>query len=63
MQVTVKAVYSVEANKELEDMMNSKAHFITLGGKNGRTSSNEAIQALYNLTLALPGTKLTDPVF
>lgn len=44
-------------------MMNSKAHFITLGAKNGRTSSNEAIQALYNLTLALPGTKLTDPVF
>lgn len=62
-QCTVKAVYSVEANEELDKMMNSKAHFITLGAKNGRTSSNEAIQALYNLTLALPGTKLTDPVF
>ena len=53
----------MEANKELEDMMNSKAHYITLGAKNGRVASNEAIQALYNLTLALPGTKLTDPVF
>ena len=62
-QVTVKAVYSLEANEELDKMMNSKAHFITLGAKNGRTSSNEAIQCLYNLTLVLPGTKLTDPVF
>lgn len=44
-------------------MMNSKAHYITLGGVNGRTSSNEAIQSLYNLTLVLPGTKLTDPEF
>ena len=44
-------------------MMNSKAHYITLGGVNGRTSSNEAVQSLYNLTLVLPGTKLTDPEF
>ena len=63
MQVTVKAVYSVEANQELENFMNSKSHFVSLGARNVRTSSNEAIQALYNLTLSLPGTKLTDPVF
>lgn len=63
MQVTVKAVYSVEANQELENFMNSKSHFVSLGARNVRTSSNEAIQALYNLTLVLPGTKLTDPVF
>lgn len=44
-------------------MMNSKSHFISLGANNVRTSSNEAVQALYNLTLVLPGTKLTDPEF
>lgn len=62
-QVTSKVAFSLEANKELDEMMNSKAHYITLGGKNGRTASNEAIQCLYNLTLVLPGTKLVDPVF
>lgn len=61
--MTVKALYSVEANQELEKHMNSKAHYISVGGKNVRTSSNEAIQALYNLTLVLPDTKLTQPVF
>ena len=62
-QVTVKAAYSIEANKELQKHMDSTAHFISLGGVNVRTSSNEAIQAIYNMTLVLPETKCTDPVF
>ena len=62
-QVTVKMVYSVEANKELENFQNSNGQFITLNGINGRHADKEAIQAMYNLTLVLPGTKLTDPVF
>lgn len=62
-QVTVKGIYSDEANAELMNHMNSKAHYVNLGGENVRTSSNEAIQSLYNLTKVLDGTKLTDPTF
>ena len=35
----------------------------TLNGVNGRVADKEAIQAMYNLTLVIPGTKLTNPVF
>ena len=62
-QVTLKVAWTIEANKELENYMNSNAQFITMAGVNGRIASMEAIQAMYNLTLVLPGTKLTDPVF
>lgn len=53
-QVTLKVAYSVEANQELLKYSQSKAQFITLEGKNGRTGGHEAIQAIYNLTLVLP---------
>jgi hypothetical protein len=62
-QVTCKVAYSVEANKELNEYMNSNAQYITLGGVNGRKADKEAIQAIYSLTMVLPGTKLTDPQF
>lgn len=62
-QVTVSAVYSTEANKELAKFKDSNAQFITLSGTNGRIAGNEAIQAMYNLTLVLPKTELTDPKF
>ena len=62
-QVTVKMVFSVEANQELEKHLNSNGQFIALNGRNGRVADIEAIQAMYNLTLVLPDTKLIDPVF
>lgn len=62
-QMTCKIAFSIEANKELENYMNSKAFYLNMGGRNMRTSSNEAIQAIYNLTQVLPGTKLVDPIF
>lgn len=62
-QITLKMPYSVEANEELKKYMDSKAQFITLSGSNGRKADKEAIQAMYNLTLVLPETKLTDPEF
>jgi len=62
-QVTVSMPFSVEANKELENHLNSTGQFIGLNGENGRKATNEAIQAMYNLTLVLPGTKLTNPEF
>lgn len=43
--------------------MNSKAFYIDLGGKNVRTNSNESTQCLYNLTVAMKGTELTEPKF
>ena len=46
--------YTVEANEELKKYIDSKAQFITLAGKNGRTAEKEAIQAMYNMTLVLP---------
>ena len=62
-QVTVKMPFSVEANQELEKHLNSNGQFITLNGENGRVATNEAIQAMYNITLVLSGTKLTNPIF
>lgn len=62
-QVTIKMAYSVEANEELQKYMNSNAQYITLSGKNGRFVEKEAIQALYNLTLILPDTKLDEVEF
>ena len=62
-QITVKLVYSVEANEELKKFKDSNGQFVTLNGINGRKADKEAIQAMYNLTLVLPDTKLTDPEF
>ena len=59
----MKGIYTTEANIELQNFMDSKAHYISLNGINMRTSSNEAIQSLYNLTKVLPDTKTTNPVF
>ena len=56
-------VYSDEANAEIEKFLKSKRFYIDLGGKNVRVSGKEAIQTVYNLTLILPGTKLTNPIF
>ena len=57
-QVTIKMPYSIESNEELKKYAQSNAQFITLSGKNGRLGGNEALQAIYNLTLVLPKTKL-----
>lgn len=62
-QVTVKAAYTTESNEELLSQLKSKSQLITMGGVNGRKAEKEALQAIYNLTLVLPGTKLIDPVF
>ena len=64
-QVTVKGVYSEEANAELDKQLSSKSHLFNLGGKGVRTSDKEAIQSLYNLTLCLPEdeSKMSNPSF
>lgn len=62
-QATTKIVFSTEANEELDNFINSKAHYISMGANNVRTSGNEAIQSLFNLTLILPESNLTKPEF
>lgn len=64
-QATVKGIFSEEANEELDRQLRSKSHYFNLGGKGIRTSSREAIQSLYNLTLVLSDdeSKISNPVF
>ena len=64
-QVTVKGVYTIEANEELRAFQMSKANFIDLGGSNIRKNDADAIQSLYALTKVLEEDKkkLIDPVF
>ena len=64
-QVSVKGVYTIEANEELDKYIKSKKNYIGLGGKNLRVPTNEAMQLLYNLTLTLNDTpsRFTNPVF
>ena len=64
-QVTVKGVFTREANDELREFQKSKANFIDLGAENIRQNDADSIQALYALTkiLQIDESKLIDPVF
>jgi hypothetical protein len=64
-QVSCKSVFSIEANEELKKQLNSKAHYISLGGQNIMETTNEGMQSIYNLTMVLPEDekRLTKPVF
>lgn len=57
-QITVKGVYTEEANQELEEFMKSKQNFITFGGKPSKASEGDAIQSIYAFTKVLSDTKL-----
>lgn len=63
--VSIKSLYSMEANKELEDILNSKRRFIDLNGTSILAEEIECLQSLYNLTMILPDDmkKLTMPEF
>ena len=63
--VSSKAIYAIEANDELEKAINSKRHYISLGGTNAMTTTKEGMQSLYDLTLVLPDDMdtLTSPKF
>ena len=50
---TIKGIYTEEANSELDKVMMSKYNFITTANKGIRTTGNEGIQSLYNLTMVL----------
>ena len=62
--VSIKSPYTVESNEELKKYMNSKANFITLGAENVKSSSGDAIMAVYSLTKTIDNNvKLTNPQF
>lgn len=58
-QVTVKGVFYDESNEELRAYINSKRQFISLNGVNMRELNKQGYQCTYNLTLAMPDTKIT----
>lgn len=65
-QVTVKSLYSVEANNELYNQLNSKRHYIALGGSSIMETTNEGVASLYALTMNPTSEKdsvFTDPEF
>ena len=51
--VSVKGVYTDEANKELNEFVNDKANFTNLKAESTRSSSGQSAQSVYNLTLIL----------
>lgn len=48
--ISVKMVYSVEANQEAEEIMNSMKHFISIQGDIVRVVKNEGYLTFYNMT-------------
>ena len=64
-QSSSKGVFTKEANDECMKYINSKLNYIGMDGKNIRVTQNEAVQAVYTLTLSMPDdtNKLKDPVF
>ena len=63
--VTIKIMYTDEANQELREFVNKKENFIDLDGTSIRSSSGDVIQSLYSLTKVLDNdkSKLTQPTF
>lgn len=48
--VSVKMVYSIEANREAEEIVNSLKHFVSIQGDIVRVIDNEAYLTFYNMT-------------
>lgn len=49
-QVSIKGVFTQEANEEAEKILQSKAHILNIYGENMRRTTNEGIQTLYMMT-------------
>lgn len=62
---TIKPIYTVEANEEIERVMQANYNFINMGASPIRNPGNEAYQSMYNMTLVLPDMidKTSAPVF
>lgn len=49
-QVSIKGVFSAEANAECDNLVRGKANFLDINAKNVRKTENEGVQTLYILT-------------
>ena len=49
-QLSIKGVFSQEANAECDKIVRSKANILDINASNIRLSENEVIQTLYTLT-------------
>lgn len=49
-QISIKGVFSQEANAEAEKIMRAKSNILNICGENMRTTTNEGIQTLYSMT-------------
>lgn len=49
-QVSIKGVFSTEANDECNRLVRGKANILDIGANNVRKSTNENVQTLYTLT-------------
>lgn len=58
-QMSVKGIYTKEANEEAEKFITSKAMYIGLDMKCSEGPSKEAVQSIYDLTRVLDGSTLT----
>lgn len=64
--ITLKGVYTTEANEELKAYAQTKANYVNLGASIIRSPSKEAIISMYSLTMIptnIAEGVLTDPVF
>ena len=55
--VTVKGIYTEEANEELKNFANNKINFTSMQSNNIRSSAEQVAQSVYNLTLILDADK------
>lgn len=49
-QVTIRGVFTQEANAELDGLIRSKTNILNVSGSNIRSTENEALQTFYALT-------------
>ena len=48
--VSAKIIFSIEANKEAEEMMNDIKHYVSIKGNLVRILNNEPYMTFYNMT-------------
>jgi len=50
MQISIRGLFTQEANEEAKQLMLSKSHILNVYGQNMRQTSNEGIHTLYAMT-------------
>lgn len=61
-QVSIRGIWSDEANAECEDIMNSKMSALNITGTNAKVVAKEVFNSLYELTKVMSGGKILTPI-